>query len=73
MSVKFFKSFIQIQQETEQERLRRWPDWIRMPKLKNIRLSIKDRLARVVRGSLNGGRQLNLQPVRIRTGNFHNA
>jgi hypothetical protein len=41
-----FKSGI-IQQEIEREQSRRWPDSLRLLKLKKLRLVIKDRLARL--------------------------
>ena len=52
MSVRLFKSLLfksaQIQQEIEQERQSRVPDSFRLLKLKKIRLSIKDRLQRLL-------------------------
>lgn len=72
MSVRLFKSLLykstQIQQEIEQEHQRRWPDRFRLLKLKKIRLSIKDRLQRMLETyqTTMHGSQLQLQPVRIR-------
>ena len=58
MSVKYFKSLllksVQIQQEIEKEQNRRWPDWIRLLKLKKIRLAIKDRMERIVQRGIYG-------------------
>jgi uncharacterized protein YdcH (DUF465 family) len=52
MSVRLFKSLLykstQIQHEIEQEHQRLWPDRLRLLKLKKIRLSIKDRLQRML-------------------------
>jgi len=52
MSVRLFKSLLykstQIQQQIEQEHRRPWPDRFRLLKLKKIRLSIKDRLQRLI-------------------------
>lgn len=72
MSVRLFNSLLyksaQIQQEIEQEHQRRWPDRFRLLKLKKIRLSIKDRLYRMIEmhHALMQGRQLEVQPVRIK-------
>jgi uncharacterized protein YdcH (DUF465 family) len=72
MSVRLFKSLLfksaQIQQEIEQERQRRLPDSFRLLKLKKIRLSIKDRLQRLIdmhKQALKGG-QLQPQFSRIK-------
>jgi hypothetical protein len=52
MSIRYFKSLLfksaQIQREIEKEVRRSWPDWIRLLKLKKIRLAIEDRLERLV-------------------------
>ena len=52
MSVRLFKSLLykstQIQQEIEHEHRRRKPDSFRLLKLKKLRLSIKDRLHRMI-------------------------
>lgn len=52
MSGKLFKSLLykaaQIQHEIEQEHRRPWPDRFRLIKLKKTRLSIKDRLRRLI-------------------------
>lgn len=52
MSVRLFKSLLykstKIQQEIDQEHKRPWPDPFRLLKLKKIRLSIKDRLQRLI-------------------------
>lgn len=68
MSVQHFKSLLfksaQIQQEIEKEYQRRWPDWMRLLKLKKLRLAIKDRMERIVQDGVNG----RLQPVRVKSG-----
>ena len=50
MSVQHFKSLLfkatQIQREIEKEQSRRLPDWMRLLKLKKLRLKIKDKLHR---------------------------
>lgn len=69
MSVHKFKSLLfksaQIQEEIEKEQNRRWPDWMRLLKLKKIRLAIKDRMERIVQQGAYGRGADNLQPVRI--------
>ncbi|HEY0900855.1 MAG TPA: hypothetical protein VGD95_01910 [Micavibrio sp.] len=72
MSVKLFTSLLyksaQIQQQIEHEHQRRCPDGFRLLKLKKLRLSIKDRLMRLLeshRGSI-GGAMPELQPVRLK-------
>ena len=51
MSIRYFKSLLfkstMIQEEIERENQRRWPNWIRLLKLKKLRLAIKDRMARI--------------------------
>lgn len=47
-----------IQQKIENEQRRRWPDGIKLIKLKKLRLSIKDRLLRL----LNEGRAQSFVP-----------
>jgi len=51
MSLKHFKSMLmksaQIQRAIEHEQQRRWPDWIRLLRLKKVRLAIKDRIMRL--------------------------
>jgi uncharacterized protein YdcH (DUF465 family) len=55
MSVHHFKSLLfrsgRIQEAIEREQKRRWPDWMRLLKLKKLRLSIKDRISKMVRQS----------------------
>lgn len=66
MSVRLFKSLLfksaQIQQEIEQERQRRLPDSFRLLKLKKIRLSIKDRLQRLIDMHMHALKGEQLQP-----------
>lgn len=72
MSVRLFKSLLykstQIQQKIEQEHKRLWPDRFRLLKLKKIRLSIKDRLQRMLETHPVAMREIRLefQPVRIK-------
>ena len=67
MSVQHFKSLLfrssQLQQEIEKEQSRRLPDWMRLLKLKKLRLAIKDRIEQIVREGIKG----ELQPARIKT------
>lgn len=73
MSVQNFKSLLfkstQIQQEIEKEQKRRLPDWMRLLKLKKLRLAIKDRLQEIVRqaGDIRSARRM--QPIMIRSSN----
>lgn len=73
MSVQHFKSLLfksaQIQQEIEREHQRRWTDWMRLLKLKKLRLAIKDRMERIV----NEGAKDKLQPVRVHSGRARNG
>ncbi len=68
MSVRLFKSLLfkstRIQQEIEREQTKTWPDRWRLLKLKKIRLSIKDRMERVIQYGM-AGENARLQPVRI--------
>lgn len=52
MSVKLMTALMmrsaKIQQKIEDEQRRRWPDMLRLLKLKKLRLAIKDRLMRLV-------------------------
>lgn len=51
MSVQHFKSLLfkitRIQQEIEHEHQSRWPDWMRLLRLKKLRYAIKDRMQRL--------------------------
>ncbi len=71
MSVQHFKSLFfksaQIQEEIEKEHRRRWPDWMRLLKLKKIRLAIKDRLERIA----HEHSPQRLQTVRIKANRGH--
>lgn len=77
MSVQHFKSLLfksaRIQKEIDKEHQRRWPDWMRLLKLKKLRLAIKDRMEKIIYQSAHG----KLQPVRAQTyqpgkAHFHN-
>ncbi len=69
MSVRHFKSLLfkstQIQEEIEKEQDRRWPDWMRLLRLKKIRLAIKDRMERLVQQGTYEHGAGNFQAVRI--------
>lgn len=72
MSARLFQSLLykatQIQREIEREHQRRWPDSLRLLKLKKIRLVIKDRLQRMVgvHAAALRGAKLELSPIRVR-------
>lgn len=57
MSVQRFKSLLlkatQIQHEIEKEQRRSFPDWLRLLKLKKLRLAIKDKLHNFAENSAN--------------------
>jgi uncharacterized protein YdcH (DUF465 family) len=69
MSVQHFRSLLfkstQIQQEIEKEQTRHLPDWMRLLKLKKLRLAIKDRLQEIARQSENTRSARRMQPVMI--------
>ncbi len=60
MSVHHFKSLLfrsaKIQEEIEKEHQSRWPNWMRLLKLKKLRLAIKDRIERLAYRSSSGKR-----------------
>lgn len=60
MSVHHFKSLLfrsaKIQEEIEKEHQSRWPNWMRLLKLKKLRLAIKDRMERLAYRSSSGKR-----------------
>lgn len=64
MSVKQFVSLLfktaKIQQEIEREQKRRAPDWLRLLKLKKIRLVLKDKLVSMTRAGFPGRGQVSL-------------
>ena len=72
MSIQHFKSLLfksaKIQEEIEKEHCRPWPNWMRLLKLKKIRLAIKDRLERIAHQQQGG----KLQPVRVKSGRPNN-
>ena len=73
MSVQHFRSLLfkstQIQQEIEKEQNRRLPDWMRLLKLKKLRLAIKDRLQEITRQGENTGNTRRMQPITVRSNN----
>lgn len=78
MSFRHFKSLLfksaQIQQEIEREHQRRWPDWMRLLKLKKLRLAIKDRMERIVHDGASGRLQsVRAQSGRVRNGDWRSA
>ncbi len=56
MSAQHFRSLLfksaQIQQQIEQEQKQPWPNWMRLLRLKKLRLKIKDRMAKMVRAGV---------------------
>ncbi len=72
MSIQHFKSLLfrsaKIQEEIEKEHRRPWPNWMRLLKLKKIRLAIKDRMERLAHQQQSG----KLQPVRLKSGRQSN-
>ena len=71
MSIQHFKSLLfrsaKIQEEIEKEHRRPWPNWMRLLKLKKIRLTIKDRMER-----LTQQQNIKLQPLRVKSGRPNN-
>lgn len=67
MSIQRIKSLLfrskKIQKEIENEQKKLWPNWLRLVKLKKLRLFIKDSIKNM---SLNQS-HLRLQPARIGT------
>lgn len=67
MSIDYFRSLlfksVQIQEEIEKEHKHRWPDGVRLRKLKKLRLAVKDRMEWLFHG---GGGGKKLQPVRVK-------
>jgi len=53
MSAKRFRSLLfksaQLQQEIDKEHSRRMPDWMRLLKLKKLRLAMKDRMEKIAK------------------------
>jgi uncharacterized protein YdcH (DUF465 family) len=58
MSIQRFKSLLfrstKIQKEIEREHQSRWPNWLRLLKLKKLRLAIKDSMERLVHEGAHG-------------------
>lgn len=73
MPVHYFKSLLfkstQIQQEIEKEQSRRLPDWMRLLKLKKLRLTIKDRLQEIARQGAQSQGTGRMQPAMIQSNN----
>lgn len=71
MSVQHFKSLLykatQIQREIEKEQSRRLPDWMRLLKLKKLRLLMKDKLRQFSERDPKGISYANMQPIPIRS------
>lgn len=70
MSLHYLKSLLfrsaKIQEEIEREQGYRWPDWLRLLKLKKIRLLIRDRMEKMVRQGAFGLNMTDLRVARIR-------
>lgn len=68
MSVQHLKSLLfrsaRIQEEIDKEHRRSWPNWIRLLKLKKLRLAIKDRMQQIILQSATK----KLKPVRVKIG-----
>lgn len=74
MSVKLFQSLLhksaKIQQKIDAEQRSRWPDRVKLLKLKKLRLRLKDRMLSIIRQSLEASRltarsrMAQLQPMR---------
>lgn len=68
MSIQHFKSLLfrsaKIQEEIEKEHSRPRPDWIRLVKLKKIRLAIKDHLEKLVHKQ----QHMKMRTVHVRLG-----
>jgi len=73
MSVQHFKSLLfkatQIQQEIVKEQSRRLPDWMRLLKLKKIRLAIKDRMQEIAKNSKHSRAKNRKKRVTIQSAN----
>lgn len=67
MSFRRFTSLLfksaQLEEQIEREQRRRWPDWMRLLKLKKLRLLIKDRIQKMILE--REGRQGKLIPVKV--------
>lgn len=70
MSVQHFKSLLLkstlIHREIEREYRRRWPDGMRLLKLKTLHLTIKERLSRLMSGQPDAAYAV--IPVRVNSG-----
>lgn len=71
MSVQHIKALLfrsaQLQQEIEKEQKHRWPDTLRLLKLKKLRLVLKDRIERLVKENVHfvrGRRRPSLKTAR---------
>jgi hypothetical protein len=72
MSFKLFKSLLlkssHLQREIEQEQKQKWPDRFRLIRLKKIRLSIKDRMLRLLHNSVSIPKNQGLRFSPVKTG-----
>lgn len=70
MSVQHFKSLLfksaQIEEEIVKEQSRPRPDWMRLLKLKKIRLSIKDKLYRIAQKGRSSSESISEKYKRIK-------
>jgi len=61
MSVNHFKSMLfksaHLQSEIDREYQSRWPNWLRLLKLKKLRLAIKDRIEKLVKKQMDLARR----------------
>lgn len=72
MSYALFTSLLmksaKIQKEIEAERSTRWPNWMRLLRLKKIRLKIKDRLLEIAQHKTSGRKTINLRKAAVLSG-----
>lgn len=71
MSLRHFRSLLfkssRLQQEIDKEQRRRWPDWMKLLKMKKLRLAIKDRMQNMLAKRRLPHGMLRYEPVSLTT------
>ncbi len=78
MSVNHFKSLLfksaRLQSEIDREHQSRWPNWLRLLKLKKLRLAIKDRIQKLVEKRMDlARRSARIKSKSVKNRQFQNA
>ena len=77
MSAQHFRSLLfksaQIQEQIDKEHKQRWPNWMRLLRLKKLRLKIKDRMAKMMRAGVAEVRARNFAAIQAKSARYRHV